>query len=212
MLIPKMNITDFREVKKNCLTCGALLKLNVFRDIKRKRFCSYKCSATYTHKIGHGTALPIQSLETRAKAARTTSIRMKLGLIPKPPRQSLETMRKVGLKQRGKNHPRWVSDRSKVKGGGRYNSGDGDSHGLWRKEVFQRDHFTCQFSGESGGKLEAHHIRNWSSTPEARFDINNGITFSKKVHKRFHKLFGRKNTTIAQLVAFFDERLDYAVT
>ena len=28
---------------------------------------------------------------------------------------------------------------------------------IWTKPIFERDHFTCQKCGQSGGRLEAHH-------------------------------------------------------
>ena len=33
----------------------------------------------------------------------------------------------------------------------------------WRKAVFVRDNFTCQICGQVGGKLNAHHIKRWST-------------------------------------------------
>jgi len=73
---------------------------------------------------------------------------------------------------------------------------------LWRKAVFIRDNFTCQKCGVSGGKLNAHHINNFSDFPELRFDINNGITLCKHCHKEFHHKYGKKNNTKEQLEEF----------
>lgn len=39
---------NYEEVKKFCLCCGKSLKLKNNRDTERKRFCSRKCSNTYT--------------------------------------------------------------------------------------------------------------------------------------------------------------------
>lgn len=73
---------------------------------------------------------------------------------------------------------------------------------LWRKSVFVRDNFTCQKYSTKGGSLVAHHINNFADYPELRFAIDNGITFSEKAHKKFHKKYGRKNNTIEQLIDF----------
>jgi hypothetical protein len=73
---------------------------------------------------------------------------------------------------------------------------------LWRESVFARDGYTCQISNVKGCNLEAHHIQNFSSHPELRFAIDNGITLSKEVHLAFHNKYGKKNNTKDQLTEF----------
>jgi 5-methylcytosine-specific restriction endonuclease McrA len=73
---------------------------------------------------------------------------------------------------------------------------------LWVNTVFIRDNFTCQKYNIRGGDLVAHHIINFSSSPELRYETSNGITLSKKAHNEFHKIYGRNNNTIEQLSEF----------
>jgi transposase len=73
---------------------------------------------------------------------------------------------------------------------------------LWVEAVFKRDNYTCQKCGKKGGKLEAHHIFNWADYPELRYAIDNGITLCQKCHEEFHKQFGKRKNTRAQLEAF----------
>jgi hypothetical protein len=73
---------------------------------------------------------------------------------------------------------------------------------LWRESVFARDNWTCQKYGLRGCKLCAHHIKNFAEYPELRTSIENGITFSDKAHREFHKKYGRKNNTLEQLIEF----------
>jgi len=73
---------------------------------------------------------------------------------------------------------------------------------LWRKACFQRDNFTCQKYGISGGRLVVHHINNFADFPELRFAIDNGITLSEKAHREFHKRYGKHNNTREQLNEF----------
>ncbi len=64
----------------------------------------------------------------------------------------------------------------------------------WRKEVFERDDYTCQFCKIRGGKLEADHINKFKDFPELRFDVNNGRTLCKECHKTT-PTYGNKNIT-----------------
>lgn len=67
-------------------------------------------------------------------------------------------------------------------------------YAIWRKAVFERDKFTCQQCGETKGGLNAHHIKGWAKHPEARFDIDNGITLCVNCHQKKHptiKIVGR---------------------
>ena len=73
---------------------------------------------------------------------------------------------------------------------------------LWRKACMERDNFTCQKTGEKGGKLVVHHIHNFAFYPELRTSIENGITLSKKAHKEFHHKYGKRNNTKEQLQEF----------
>jgi formylmethanofuran dehydrogenase subunit E len=58
----------------------------------------------------------------------------------------------------------------------------------WRKTVFERDNYTCQFCGAKNGNgknvyLQADHIKPWSTCIESRLDIDNGRTLCKPCHE-----------------------------
>ena len=55
-------------------------------------------------------------------------------------------------------------------------------HTKWRKEVFERDDYTCQKCEQKGVRLEADHIKMWALYPELRYDIENGQTLCRKCH------------------------------
>lgn len=82
---------------------------------------------------------------------------------------------------------------------------------LWRKSCFERDNFTCQKYGISGGKLVVHHINNFADFSELRFAIDNGITLSKKAHKEFHKIYGNRNNTREQLGEFLGKEKRWVI-
>jgi len=98
----------------------------------------------------------------------------------------------------GINHPRWKggvnSKNHRIRGRVKYR--------LWREAVFIRDNWTCQKTGIRGKYLHPHHIQNFAQYPKLRFAISNGITLSKKSHRKFHEIYGTKNNTQKQLEEF----------
>ena len=82
----------------------------------------------------------------------------------------------------------------------------------WRSDIFQRDNYTCQLCGTSGGRknpLNAHHIVEFADIIEKNeiitleeamvceelWNINNGITYCEDCHKEEHtevNLFSKK--------------------
>jgi hypothetical protein len=53
----------------------------------------------------------------------------------------------------------------------------------WRKQVFQRDRYSCKTCCKpSSGDIQAHHIRPLEFNPELIFDVSNGITLCRKCH------------------------------
>lgn len=76
---------------------------------------------------------------------------------------------------------------------------------LWQDSCLSRDGYVCQKYGTVGGKLNVHHVLNFSSYPELRFAIDNGVTLSEKAHKEFHRKYGIKNNTREQLEEFLKQ-------
>lgn len=54
----------------------------------------------------------------------------------------------------------------------------------WRRDVFERDNWTCRDCRVRGGVLHAHHIKPKSIYPELMFDVDNGLTLCRECHKK----------------------------
>ena len=75
-----------------------------------------------------------------------------------------------------------------------------------RKKIYERDWYTCQSCLSIGGRLNAHHIFNWSNNKGYRLDPCNLITLCENCHKEFHSLYGYKNTTALEYVLFRNKK------
>lgn len=106
---------------------------------------------------------------------RTDEVKMKVSLA------------KTGVrvpKLQGKNHWRWIEDRSKIIKRTKMDMKMFE-YIQWRKEVFMRDNFKCKISdADCNGQLEAHHILPWRDYPKLHYQVNNGITLCHFHHPR----------------------------
>lgn len=93
-----------------------------------------------------------------------------------------------GLKGYNSDYPRseeWrinISNALKKKGKSDYDRRTDINWKIWRAKIFKRDNWTCQTCGQRGGKLNAHHIRDWKNYPKLRYNLDNGITLCLECH------------------------------
>lgn len=114
-------------------------------------------------------------------------------------KKSKATRRKHSESIIGENNHNWIDGRTPYNIRIRHSI----EYRLWRESVYARDNWTCQKCGDNtGGNLNAHHIKNFSDYIELRFAIDNGITFCEECHQKFHKIYGTKNNTEEQLIEF----------
>lgn len=69
----------------------------------------------------------------------------------------------------------------------------------WRRKILIRDNFTCQCCGQTNTKLNVHHIYNYATYENLRFEVSNGVTLCRECHLLFHHLYGYLNTNKYQL-------------
>lgn len=98
-------------------------------------------------------------------------------------KRSLETRLKISESKKGANAPFWKGGVSKQNRSDRQNDMSSFSYRNWRKSVFERDDFACQECGMKGGRIQADHIKLYSTHPEHRYDVDNGRTLCVPCHK-----------------------------
>jgi len=67
---------------------------------------------------------------------------------------------------------------------------DSERHGgykykKWVTSVFERDDFTCQQCGATGA-IHAHHVKEWHTNKDLRYEVSNGITLCQDCHQIKH--------------------------
>ncbi len=99
----------------------------------------------------------------------------------------------------GKNHYRYNFDLTEEE---REIGRNYPEYDKWRKDVYERDNFTCCITGKRGGDLVVHHLDSYDNNKELRIILSNGITISEEYHKLFHKIYGMGNNTREQFEEF----------
>lgn len=82
-----------------------------------------------------------------------------------------------GFRRSGGEHPLFRADSRRKTSRGK--------HGAWARKVISRDGGACKQCGSREG-LHAHHIKPFSTHPELRLDVENGITLCFVCHHRVH--------------------------
>lgn len=75
----------------------------------------------------------------------------------------------------------------------------------WRKAIFERDNYTCQFCGirnhkglGQSVKLEADHIKPFAYFPKLRFVLDNGRTLCRPCHDKTKMYYGEMRKLYAK--------------
>lgn len=140
------------------------------------------------------------SIETRKKMSESAKGRKK----------SQEHKNNISLAKKGlpvpwatgSNNWKWVEDRTRLK---KYSGSEerrSPAYKRWRYEVWLRDKFTCKIANpDCSGRIEVHHILAWSTHPELRYEINNGITLCHAHHPKKRAEEKRLIPTFQELVS-----------
>jgi hypothetical protein len=173
------------KIKKICKICG-------------KKYISYpNCNKYCNRKCANIDAKNRKPWNVGISPSKKTREKLRKSLTGR--KFSHETKIKLKESKLGSKNPNWKggvsSEYLKLRATAPYRK--------WRESIYNRDNYTCQKCNDnSGGNLTPHHIKNYAEYPELRLDINNGITFCKKCHREFHKIYGLRHNTRKQLGGF----------
>jgi len=185
-----------RGIYKQCEACGKEFYIRPYR-ISEAKYCNRKCaSATLfgnkpTWNKGIKTGLiPKTAFKKGVHLSQKTEFKKGNKPWHTGKKNAIRTWNKgIQFKQiTGKNHWNWKGGKSpqniKIRNSIEYR--------IWRRSVFERDKFTCQRCGQIGGKLNAHHVKEFAFFPQLRFDISNGKTLCVNCHKKEGTYKGKK--------------------
>jgi uncharacterized protein (DUF2225 family) len=108
---------------------------------------------------------------------------------------------------RGENSPYWkgeiVDENRRARDCWKYDE--------WRDNVFNHDDYTCQCCGNRGGRLNAHHIKDFAQYKDLRYDLKNGITLCENCHDAnisgsFHNIYGTHYKTPIELEQYINNK------
>jgi hypothetical protein len=146
-----------------------------------------KISASHCGKTMHpAQAAALLAANMGRSLSGSHRARLSAALMGKP--KSAEHAARISAGQRGvpRPHQRGANNGA-WKGGTSYINDRWDSHAYdeWRKAVKTRDKWRCRHCGRRT-QLHAHHVRGWTSHPEMRFDVSNGLTLCRSCHQNEH--------------------------
>ena len=203
----------FTQITKTCLTCGKEFKV-ILRRKNTAKFCSRKCIRNTWSKGTKGLFKPNSGSFKKGNKSWNEGLTKKNDDRLKNCGNNISKAKKgcvswnKGLKcpqisraNSGEKNCNWKGGITPIA----YKIRNSIEYKLWREAVFERDDWTCKKTKIKGGVLRAHHIKNFAKFPELRFVIDNGITLSDKSHRKFHKIYGKKNNNQKQLKEFLSE-------
>jgi len=127
--------------------------------------------------------------------------KIRLGRVKSCGCSHIEHARELGKRQKGENNPVWIKDRTKlslyIRKNGKWNWCRNKS-GSWQwfsKQYKLEKKLACELTGykaEKFSEVECHHITPVSHDSELCFCYDNIILVKRSIHKKFHKIYGRK--------------------
>lgn len=168
-----------KRKSKTCIFCGSIFYKRFLvnkEEWDNKKFCNMKCYQSWRigksspHKRRKMTAEEILNRKLTSKKAWSGV--WKIGTT-----QSLESRIKISAKNQGISVEEWNGFKRTEDKIQRANFA-----AKMRKDVFERDNYTCQMCGKTNTHLQVDHIQEWSKYAELRFEMSNLRTLCDECH------------------------------
>jgi len=186
-------MTKSCKVKRNCIYCGKeffVIPANT-KDYKGK-YCSRKCMGKYFSNNKRGEKC--SSWKGGLVKKRCVKCGKEFDTRPDDLNRKFCSRECAGNTKKSKKSKK-ISISSSIRSSGKYKQ--------WQQSVLIRDNFICQECGQVGGDLEVHHkksfdvllkevrkylplfnLYNGAMVYTPLWEIDNGITYCKKCHKK----------------------------
>ena len=154
----------------------------------------------YDIEIRHGSEAIKTQWENNDKRRKETANLAKNTILTEESRNKIkekmkteEYRKKQSLSKIGEKNPSYNPNLDRINNNSRSIAGNT----IWRRNILEKYNYKCD-KCNSKDNIQTHHLYNWSSHPEKRFDIDNGVCLCKKCHDEFHKKYGQKNNNPEQ--------------
>jgi 5-methylcytosine-specific restriction endonuclease McrA len=163
---------------KSCRNCGNLFVITT--QDTRNVFCSHSCHNSWRSKLFIGKNNPNYKTGGNKTCQVCGVVFKNKGRDRNRKYCSLKCARSIRI---GEKSPDWQGGKTSKNMAVRNSVG----YSTWRNLVFERDNYTCQKCGIRGGRLTAHHVKEFSDYPDFRMDVSNGQTICFKCHGDIHR-------------------------
>lgn len=186
------NANSLRQGKSK--SCGCLARINATKT---------RVNNLIGTKHHHWTVLEL--VEYRPNSESIYLCECVCGEQEKLRRVQLHEKKSCGCRRRGKYNPAWNPDLTEEeRKQDRYTYIPGVK--TWVKEVYRRDHYTCQLCGDNPRNIVAHHLNSFKGHEDQVVDLDNGITLCEPCHYDFHGEYGYGYNTKEQFYEYAKER------
>ena len=160
-------------------------------------FCSRSCRAKFNYKstgLANNQFLNGHKPHNTGEAfSEETKQKMRIAKLGKPHPHTEQQKINAGKARKGqpimgaRGDKHWNWQGGKTKEGVKIRMSL--EYKIWRRQVFDRDNYTCQECGDRCGngkavELHADHIKPFSTHPELRLEISNGRTLCEPCHRK----------------------------
>lgn len=178
-----------------CKICFKIFSSSKWCKNRIPKYCSSKCFAN--RPISDNT-LKKMSQAKKGQDPWNKGVHMwegkehPRGTLGKPSKQkgrkrSAESVKKMSQSHLGKKLPERSGENHWFWKGGITSENErlrkSSEYASWRRQVFERDGFSCKHCGVRGGFIHADHIMPFSTHPHLRLDVDNGRTLCVECHK-----------------------------